>query len=1264
MPYEFTFVKLPYKNMRQWNLCMVLERQSTGHSTSQPSGQACQKNVKDFEKDIKGHTSEAVFHQTEALGKLRENGAECISASINGKQNSSLLPKDDKQPLSDSKIHKRIENDDTPPAISHQLEEVLPVAMFNDCKKSLSGKIIAQDFPNTVEALKPEKGKFIREVKCGAFSVQVETTKSISCKTRAHFPTKRRCPTCHQHYSVQQAQRGSRSSGNFSKYSTALAENFKHKVPCTWKREASRSEIPSMNISIVGKEILVEYISKKQSILINISHPKSVGKSIKHRKSSLTHTMKKPCDSPSQPGINHPENRRLENQNPSSNALNDAPCGVNAVQKENSDTVVVSLSSPPMGEKTKPNTQPSAPDDSKGGDPATSQQKVFQMPQDSPSKQHFFPANTCLPVSSETLRTTRLHNMDLSKMSFEDSRDVDKERKTSSGVRENITSDSQAQTCTAGTNGPLRTMNSMIPTQGASGSKFRSLSFPTIQLLGEKADNMGSRGDKILPREDYECSNSIFFPVSEPALVSSPLLGPSHWVTRYSESIETPGDTLPPSQYIGVEREKDKVHGAVICRGINETVFHNESSVDTQLLERRSSSMKIASCNSPVSKSPLHGNIQSSVEWDQTEDHADHIEMTALGRTEVPAMSSITNVLEQRLTPQNHKEGAVVSNCPMATRNLRESASYLESVEDDRCQAPPLVKNTCHRDFEDLISEYQNENCVQMDFPPNSVDSTCTAHATEKLFLFDKGLSINEDPNSNGGDKSLGLNNFQQDAAECQRIASRAHFEEKEHKSDLTETSYHPADILLSPQKQKALKDENLEITKARKLSQELALRGGRASDGSQEEAIDQWARRRQQFKDGKRCSSAGASSLISNLTEGSITSDDAHSVDLGFRVDIEEKGFYTENFHSTAWVFRGDGGNPEESPRCLSKKPRPVAVRERTVRLFKGTGDYPWGFRIQFSKPIVVTEVDTNSAAEEAGLQIGDVVLSVNGTEVTSVEHAEAVHLAKKGPDILTMVVGSDISRCPNTPWPTCRGYLHKRTHTGFVKGWRKRWFVLRHDSCLLYYKHRKDEGKWPPLDVIKLEGAEIDIDNSLGKPFVFNCMPQSGSRIFCLCATSNQEMKRWLEAMYKAARPIRQNHVWEDVTLHNSSLPPLAIKHPECLGLLHQLETSTDEWVQHYCILKDGCLYFYASIRSTQASGGLYLQGYRVTEQTHGFEQSVIELKPSSEEFKTFYFCAENKTENQRWITALKTSIKKWLPLDQAIQEFMNRPLEETRM
>lgn len=64
--------------------------------------------------------------------------------------------------------------------------------------------------------------------------------------------------------------------------------------------------------------------------------------------------------------------------------------------------------------------------------------------------------------------------------------------------------------------------------------------------------------------------------------------------------------------------------------------------------------------------------------------------------------------------------------------------------------------------------------------------------------------------------------------------------------------------------------DWNLEINTLLKLPQELAPRGTRASDGSQDEAIDQWARRRQQFRDGKRCSSAGGSSFASNITEGS----------------------------------------------------------------------------------------------------------------------------------------------------------------------------------------------------------------------------------------------------------------------------------------------------------------------------------------------------------------------------------------------------------
>ena len=48
--------------------------------------------------------------------------------------------------------------------------------------------------------------------------------------------------------------------------------------------------------------------------------------------------------------------------------------------------------------------------------------------------------------------------------------------------------------------------------------------------------------------------------------------------------------------------------------------------------------------------------------------------------------------------------------------------------------------------------------------------------------------------------------------------------------------------------------------------------------------------------------------------------------------------------------------------------------------------------------------------------------------------------------------------------------------------------------------------------------------------------------------------------------------------------------------------------------------------------SSGGIYLQGYMVREQPYGSKKSTIELKPPSDEFKTFYLCAENPSENKR--------------------------------
>ncbi|XP_037980167.1 uncharacterized protein LOC119695532 isoform X1 [Motacilla alba alba] len=623
----------------------------------------------------------------------------------------------------------------------------------------------------------------------------------------------------------------------------------------------------------------------------------------------------------------------------------------------------------------------------------------------------------------------------------------------------------------------------------------------------------------------------------------------------------------------------------------------------------------------------------------------------------------ITGEVEGRLVQGNttlipEYFGSAVKKEPNLTCSIQEK-SLLSSLLLDR------KENDMNKALESLseVQDVSGDVLVESDCHNNSAQVSILSTSslcTEKKDNFTEYLNIKQSLENFHSKQSIDDSLRREPGVNQLPLLVKSNFEEIKSNFEIKEYNYETADMSSSV-RHISQKDLKSEMNKTRKLP---LKKDTRASDSSQEDAIDQWARRRKQFKDSKKCSSTGGSSINSTITEGSINSEDARSVDLGLCSENEDGGFYTENFHSASWVFRGDDVSPDNSPRCLSKRPRPVAIRERTVKIAKGTGNYPWGFRIQFSKPILVTEVDTNSAAEEAGLQVGDILIAVNGTDVTSMPHSEAANLARKGPDILTMIVGSDISRYPNTPKPTCRGYLHKRTQSAILKGWRKRWFVLKHNGYLQYYKHKKDEGKCRPLEVTKLEGAEIGVDTSLGKPFVFKCIPQAGNRIFYFCATSNQEMKRWLEAMDKAVHPIHQNHVWVDVTLHNTALPPLAIKNPECLGLLHQLDRSKDAWIQHYCILKDGCLYFYATLRSTPAQGGLYLQGYIVSEQSLGSKRSVIELKPPSEEFKTFYLCAENVNENKRWITALKASINKWLPLHQAIQDFMNRPLEETRM
>lgn len=101
-----------------------------------------------------------------------------------------------------------------------------------------------------------------------------------------------------------------------------------------------------------------------------------------------------------------------------------------------------------------------------------------------------------------------------------------------------------------------------------------------------------------------------------------------------------------------------------------------------------------------------------------------------------------------------------------------------------------------------------------------------------------------------------------------------------------------------------------------------------------------------------------------------------------------------------------------------------------------------------------------------------------------------------------------------------------------------------------------------------------------------------------------------------------VFQNHVWVDVTKHNSNLPPLAVKNPECLGLLHKMDKNKEMWVQHYCILKDGCLSLYSGIRATHAHGMGICHVSNVDMQSDSIFCGYAESKIRLRDRRTFIF------------------------------------------
>ena len=59
--------------------------------------------------------------------------------------------------------------------------------------------------------------------------------------------------------------------------------------------------------------------------------------------------------------------------------------------------------------------------------------------------------------------------------------------------------------------------------------------------------------------------------------------------------------------------------------------------------------------------------------------------------------------------------------------------------------------------------------------------------------------------------------------------------------------------------------------------------------------------------------------------------SEDTHSVDMTIR-DNEDRGFYTETFHSAAWIYQGDDGDSGAIPPSLITRTRTISSKSEIL--------------------------------------------------------------------------------------------------------------------------------------------------------------------------------------------------------------------------------------------------------------------------------------------------------------------------------------------
>ncbi|XP_078032640.1 uncharacterized protein LOC144467624 [Augochlora pura] len=332
----------------------------------------------------------------------------------------------------------------------------------------------------------------------------------------------------------------------------------------------------------------------------------------------------------------------------------------------------------------------------------------------------------------------------------------------------------------------------------------------------------------------------------------------------------------------------------------------------------------------------------------------------------------------------------------------------------------------------------------------------------------------------------------------------------------------------------------------------------------------------------------------------------------------------------------------------------------KRVVLKRESGGEF--GLRIHGSKPVVVSAIEPDTPAETSGLEVGDIIMSVNGKSVMDATHSEIVRLAHSGADVLELEVARTCnvlaprvvrpgSKEGSDEAPLCSGYLwRKSTTASSTDKWVRRWFALRRDNCLYYYKTDMDS---QPVGAVML--IKYDVEQTPELKLHSFAIKKKGAPTLRLAADTEEAATRWTTVVKEAIERNDQVGTWLEASLRMREMAPGAIQRPDCFGYLskqqeHARKTSSPTgWSRRYCVLKDAALYFYDDANAEKAFGVACLHGFRVhsSAPTSGGRRHAFELQSPDPTQRSYIFATESDMDKKRWLAALEYSIDRWIKI-----------------